>query len=81
MPPLHRDHTVHGSFTLKGGKLTFQCGSGLLAYDARQAMDACGDLTVCLTPPDGVKEVTGKVMSVELIEGAKPLKYEIVMRV
>ncbi len=44
-------------------------------------MDACGDLTVCLTPPDGVKEVTGKVMSVELIEGAKPLKYEIVMRV
>ena len=81
MAPLHRDHTVHSPFTLKGGKLTFECGAGLLAYDARQAMDAGRDFTVCLTPPEGIKEVTGKVLSVELIKLVKPLKYEIVMHV
>jgi hypothetical protein len=48
--------------TLKCGKLTFQCGSGVLAYDARQAMDAGRDFTVTLTPPEGVKDVTGKLL-------------------
>lgn len=81
MPPLHRDHVVHGPFTLKAGKLTFQCGGGLLAYDARQAMDAGRDFTVTLTPPEGVRDVTAKVFSVELVKGARPLRYEIVMRV
>jgi hypothetical protein len=79
MPPLHRDHLVYGPFTLKGGKLTFQCGA-TLAYDARQAMDAGRDFIVTLTPPEGLKEVTGKVLSIDLVKGAEPLRYEIVMR-
>ena len=45
------------------------------------AMAAGGTFTVYLTPPEGVKDVTGKVLSVELIEGAVPLKYGIVMKV
>jgi hypothetical protein len=81
VPPLHRDHVVHGPFVLVARKLTFQCGGGLLAYDARQAMDAGRDFTVTLTPPEGVKEVTGKVLSVDLLKDAKPLRYEIVMRI
>ena len=81
MPPLNRDHTVHRPFTLNGGKLTFECGAGQLAYFARQAMDAGQDFTVHLAPPEGAEEVTGKVQSVELVKGAKPIKYEIVMRV
>jgi len=40
-------------------------------------MEANRDFTVALTPPEGVKAVTGKVLSVELIKGAKPLRYEL----
>jgi len=80
MPPLHREHFVDGPFTLKGGKLTFQCGA-VLAYDARRAIDADQVFTVTLTAPDGAKEATGKVLSVELVKGAAPPRYEIVMRV
>ena len=80
MPPLHRDHVVYGPFTLKGGKLTFQSGGGTLAYDARKAMDAGRDFVVNMTSPEGPKEVKGKVLSVDLVKGATPVRYEIVMR-
>ena len=80
MPPLNKNHFVYGEFSLKGGKLTFTAGGGQLGYYARQAMDAGRNFSITLTPPEGVKEFTGKVLSVELVKGAKPLRYEIIMR-
>jgi hypothetical protein len=80
MAPLNRDHVVYGPFTLKGGKLKFQCGGGTLAYDARKAMDAGSEFAVHVMPPEGSKEVKGKVLSVDLVKGATPVRYEIVMR-
>ena len=80
MPPLHRDHVVIGPHTLKGGKLTFRTAGALLASDARHAMAARRSFTVALTGPDGLKEVTGKVLSVELVEGVEPAQWETVIR-
>jgi len=39
------------------------------------------DFTVILTPPEGAKDMTGKVLSVALIVGEVPLKYEIAIKV
>jgi len=80
-PPRQLDHSVTGPFSLKGGKLTFRTASGLLGYDARKAMKAEQDLTVSISPPEGSREMKGKVLSVELLEHVKPLQYEIVMRI
>ncbi len=68
------------SFTLKRRELTFQCGAGQLAYYARQAVDAGRDFTVVLTRPEGAKEITGKVLRVDVVKDAKPLRYVIVMQ-
>ncbi len=81
MPPLHRDHIVHGPFTLKGGKLTFRTASGLLGYDARVAMAAGRNLTVTVKEPEGTKKIEGKVLTVELLEHVKPMQWEIIMRI
>ncbi len=81
MPPLHRDYIITGPHTLKGGRLTFQAKGSLLGSDARQAMASGRTLTVCLSAPEGVREVVGKVLSVELIKGTPPTAWEIVMKV
>ena len=44
-------------------------------------MTAGREFAVCLTPPEGVQEVKGNVMSVALAEGVKPAQWEVVMRV
>jgi hypothetical protein len=77
---LHCDHLVIGPSTLKGGNLTFWTAGPRLTSEARKAMTFGREFTVCLTAPDGLKEVTGKVMSVEMVEGAHPTHWEIVMR-
>ena len=79
MAPLNRDQVVYGAFTLKGGKLTFECGSGTLVFEARKAIEAGSDFAVNVTLPEGPKEVKGKVLSVDQVEGANPARYEIVM--
>jgi hypothetical protein len=81
MPPLHRDYIVSGPHTLKGGRLTFKTGGALLGSEARQAMIVGKELTVTLMEPGGLKDVTGKVLSVELVKGAKPAQWEIVIKV
>ena len=80
MAPLNREHVVYGPFTLKGGKLKFQCGSGTLVYEARKAMDAGSEFAVHVTSPESSREVKGKVLGVDLVKGATPVRYEIVMR-
>jgi hypothetical protein len=81
MPPLHLDRFVTGPYTLKGGRLTFQTSGSLLGSDARQAMTSGRTLTISLTTPEGIRGVTGKVLSVELIKGTPPTAWEIVMKV
>ena len=76
-----QDRVVSGPFTLKGGTLTFRTESGLLGYDARKAMAAGQDLTVSISRPEATRELTGKVVNVELLEQMKPLQWEIVIRV
>jgi hypothetical protein len=80
MPPLHPEHVVYGPFTLKGGKLKFQCGGGTLVYEARKAMDAGCEFAVHVTSPETSREVKGKVLSIALVKGANPVQYEIIMR-
>jgi hypothetical protein len=76
VPPLHRNHFVTGPYTLKGGRLTFRADQQTTYY-AQQARDADADFTVCLSGRDGLKEMTGKILSVELIKGMKPAQWEI----
>jgi hypothetical protein len=78
--PLHREHVVIGPSTVKGGKLTFWTAGPLLASKARQAMGVGREFTVYLAA-NGLKEVTGKVLRVHLVEGAQTAQWEIVMRV
>lgn len=80
MPPLHRDHFISGPYTLKADRLTFKA-EHQTAYDARHAKEAGRDFTVCVSESDGLKEMTGKVVSIDLVPGVKPAKWEIVMRV
>jgi hypothetical protein len=79
MPPLHHDHFVD-QFTLKSGKLTFNV-EAQTAYYARQAMAFGIDFTACLSTPEGLKEVTGKIQIIKLVLAERPLRWEIVMRV
>jgi hypothetical protein len=81
MPPLHREHHVHGTFKLENGRLTFHTGSALLAQEAQQAKAAGRDFTVCLMSADPVHDETGKVVSVELVEGVKPSQWQVIMTV
>jgi hypothetical protein len=80
MSPLHRDHFISGPYTLKGGKLTFRA-EHLTFYDARLAKEAGRDFTIHLSGPDGLQAFAGKVLSSKLVEGTKPARWEITMRV
>ena len=79
MPLLHCDYPVIGPYTLKGGKVTLRTASGLLGYDARLAMAAGRTFTVSIPHPEGLKEINGKVLSVDLVKGEKPALWQIKM--
>lgn len=81
MPPLQRDHSINGPYTLKGGELTFRTASGRLADDARTALKAGRGLAVSVTLPGGIRELEGKVLSVGLLEHGRPVQWEIVIQV
>ena len=66
MAPQKRDHVIIGPYTLDGAKLIFRTASSHLGSDARNAMAAGRNFTVNLTAQDGLREVTGKVLSVEM---------------
>ena len=78
---LKRHHVVIGPYTLDGAKLTFRTVAPLLCSNARQAMAARQDFTVNLTASDGLREITGKVIGVVPVKGAKPAQHEITMSV
>jgi hypothetical protein len=78
--PLNPDHMITEPYTLTAGKLTFRTGNLVLAQEARQAMTSRRNFTVWLLRPEN-REMTGKVVSVELLAGIKPTQLEIVMRV
>jgi hypothetical protein len=63
MAPLNRDNLVNGPFTLERGTLTFQTKGSLLGSDAAKAMKSGRSLTVCIYTAQGLKEITGKVLS------------------
>lgn len=79
MPPLHRDHNVHGPFKLEKGRLSFRTDSALLAQDAQRALGAENEFTVCLMHAEPNREFTGHVDKVMLVTGQKPTTWEIVM--
>jgi hypothetical protein len=79
-PPLRRDHVLVGHHTLRRGKLTFLTAGPLLASEALKALAADREFTVCVAESNGLTGVTGKVLSVELVMGAMPAQWEIVMR-
>src|SRR4029453_10138267 len=81
MPPLgRRDHVVLGSHSLKSGRLVFRTNYSLLSSHARHAITTERTFAVSLTTPDGLQQMAGKVLSVDLVEGAKPTAWEIIMK-
>ena len=76
MPPHLCSPPVLASYTLRDGKLIFRTDIPHLGYEARDAMAAGRCLTYCLASED--KDVIGKVMRVELVEGEKP-QWEVVI--
>jgi hypothetical protein len=81
MTPLNRDNLVNGAYALERGVLTFQTKGSLLGSEAARAMKAGRSLTVCLYTDQGMKEVTGKVLSVEVVKATPPTAWEVTMKV
>ena len=79
MTPLRRNHNVHGAYTLEKGKLTFKTGSASLAQEALRAKKARVDFKICLMSADPISDFVGRVESIELVSGAKPAEWLIVM--
>ena len=80
MPPGNLDNLIPGPYTLRSGRLTFET-KGAFGADARQAMASGRTLTVRLSTPAWVKEISGKVVSVELLDGTPPTTWPIEMKV
>jgi hypothetical protein len=49
-------------------------------YAAREFPFIGSDFAVNVTSPESSREVKGKVLGVDLVKGATPVRYEIVMR-
>ena len=81
MTPLNHDNLVNGPYTLERGTLTFQTKGSLLGSEAARAMKAGRSLTVCIYTAQGMKEVTGKVLSVEIVKATPPTAWEVTMKV
>lgn len=79
--PLNRDNVVNGPYTLERGTLTFQTKGSLLGTEAARALKAGRSLTVCVYTPEGLKEITGKVLNVELVKHTPPTEWEVKMKV
>jgi hypothetical protein len=62
-------------------QLTFKTDRPLLGSEACQALATGRNFTVSLSTPDGLREITGKVLSVEPVDHVKPAQWEIVLRV
>ena len=74
-----KQHLVYGTYTLKGGKLTYRTQGVEHAHAAQQTRDAKRDFTVTALKPED-KDFTGRVESVDLVVGVNPVTWEIVMR-
>ena len=81
MTPLNRDNLVNGPYTLERGTLTFQTKGSLLGSEAARAMKAGRSLTVCIYTDRGLKEITGKVLNVEIVKATPPTAWEVTMKV
>ena len=81
MAPLYRGNLVNGPYTLERGTLIFQTKGSVLGSEAARAMNAGRSLTVSLYTPEGLKEVTGKVLTVEMVKTTPPTEWEVTMKV
>ena len=81
MMPHSPDNLVNGPFTLERGTLTFQTKGSLLGSDAARALKVGRSLTVFVYTPHGLKEITGKVLNVELVRATPPTEWEVTMKV
>jgi hypothetical protein len=70
-----------GPYSLERGTLTFQTKGSLLGSEAARAMKAGRSLTVSIYTPQGLKEVTGKVLTVEMVKATPPTSWEVTMKV
>ena len=77
----NHENLVYGPYTLERGVLTFRTKGSLLGSEAARAMKAGRSLTVSIYTARGLKEVTGKVLSVEILKGTPPTTWEITMKV
>ena len=72
------DPAVVDEYSLEYGKLLYRTDVLRLSHEARHAMAAGRNLSVCLASE--AKEVTGKVLSVTQVDGVDPAQWEIVIR-
>ena len=59
--------------------MTFQTKGSLLGSEAARAMKAGRSLTVCIYTDRGLKEVTGKVLNVEIVIATPPTAWDVTM--
>lgn len=72
-----RDLNVHGTHTIKEGKLTFRTSDARLAQDCNRAKETGAVLTVHLLAAK--QEFTGAVEDVNLISKSLPATWEVSM--
>jgi len=81
MAPFSRENLVNGPYTLERGRLTFQTDGSLLGSEAARAKQVGRSLSVCIYTPEGLKEITGRVLDANLVRGTPPTSWEVTMRV
>jgi hypothetical protein len=74
-------HLLDGPYTLKGHELTFFVTDPAVALRCWHSREHRSDLTVTLTEPEGTKDITGKIKSIELLATGIRSSWRVVMRV
>ena len=72
---------LDGPYTLEGDLLTFFVTDAAVVLQCSDAQMSGADVTVTLTEPEGTKDITGKIRSVELLSAGIRSSWRVVMRV
>jgi hypothetical protein len=76
---LNKPNNVHGPFSLQKGRLSFRTGDAGLVQRLQADRAAGRPTSIHLLSADPIEEFTGALESVELVSGARPAQWEVVM--
>ena len=76
---LNRENNVHGTFTLKNGRLTFKTGDPALLQRLAAERDRGEVSTLNFLAADPFREFTGQLESASLTRVERPQEWEVIM--